>query len=316
MHGPGTCVRRSQLLLPIPMLPSCGSMENRCQLLLLCLKPRDLLNRSGMLTDLRFGVGRAVLLGTQLLKGVTNEETNGGYFTSLADAEGLERGLDTPRLGSWWPAMRPLCYSLEEVKESIAELPQGLFDFLPKALRTDDLSVGQYLAKLACVGVGLENHSMVDKTSEDVRQTIDSLAPYPRLLRGIWEALGIKTGEEKDVQSRKQRKGSLTTLLEDYQTAVLHVIDQSGGHLRSFRQGSQAVQGAVQLISIHLWLPFLPSRFWQLQAPGCQHPVSSSKRALRVHMTDNHVDSSQPRCKIRRSVQKVACYHCGKSVRA
>ncbi|KAH8837890.1 hypothetical protein MCOR29_005840 [Pyricularia oryzae] len=49
-----------------------------------------------------------------------------------------------------------LCYSLEEVKESIAELPQGLFDFLPKGLRTDALSVGQYLAKLACVGVGLE----------------------------------------------------------------------------------------------------------------------------------------------------------------
>lgn len=61
---------------------------------------------------------------------------------------------------------------------------------------------------------------MVDKTSEDVRQTIDSLAPYPRLLRGIWEALGIKTGEEKDVQSRKQRKGSLTTLLEDYQVSL------------------------------------------------------------------------------------------------
>ncbi|EHA46671.1 hypothetical protein MGG_18066 [Pyricularia oryzae 70-15] len=103
-----------------------------------------------------------------------------------------------------------LCYSLEEVKESIAELPQGLFDF---------------------------NHSMVDKTSEDVRQTIDSLAPYPRLLRGIWEALGIKTGEEKDVQSRKQRKGSLTTLLEDYQEAIYGVsakdLKQSKGQFSS-----------------------------------------------------------------------------------
>ncbi|KAI6492413.1 hypothetical protein MCOR11_006648 [Pyricularia oryzae] len=103
-----------------------------------------------------------------------------------------------------------LCHSLEEVKESIAELPQGLFDF---------------------------NQSMVDKTSEDVRQTIDSLAPYPRLLRGIWEALGIKTGEEKDVQSRKQRKGSLTTLLEDYQEAIYGVsakdLKQSKGQFSS-----------------------------------------------------------------------------------
>ncbi|TLD18653.1 hypothetical protein PspLS_10286, partial [Pyricularia sp. CBS 133598] len=139
MQEQGTHVEMFPTLVAYAHAPVVQSEENRCQL--------------------------ANMLGTCLLKGVPNEETNVGNFTSLAYAVDANESLILQVL-DFIPAN--IFCSLEEVKESAAKLPQGLFDF--------------------------------GKTSKDAQRIIDNLMPYPRLVCGILEDLGIKTGQNNDMQ--------------------------------------------------------------------------------------------------------------------